>query len=66
MPPEIVRNATLQISLDISSKAAAIEAAVARYRAAKVELDLSFVELANCVEVSIVDLLLNGQSVGAA
>jgi hypothetical protein len=66
MKNEVIRNATLQIQLDVSSKAAAIEAAVARYRAAKVELDLSFVELANCMEVSVVDLLLNGRSVGAA
>lgn len=60
MPPETTRNATLAISLDVTAHEKAVEAAFARYRAAKAELDAAFVDLANCMEVSVGDLLVNG------
>ncbi len=66
MPPETTRNATLAISLNVTAHDKAVEAAFARYRAAKAEMNAAFRDLAKCMGVSAGDVLVNGEAVNAA
>jgi hypothetical protein len=62
MNEETIRNATIALSIDVTAKAQLIDAAVSRYLAAKAELDAAFVDLANCMGVSVGGLLVNGDA----